>query len=1115
MAELDRVSRKAPHLKSQDYALLREEGLTTIRDVASESWTDHNVHDPGVTMLEAFSYALTECGLRAGMDMQDIIATSAFHQPAEFFTAAQILPSSPIHPEDFRKVLIDHPLIQNAWCFPLQSNPHGQLSALLEFADASLNSNSYPLIVTPVGLTQDYNIEIAFPHWDDPDVAIMREDVVIQNVTFDGAPSDIWTPIEGSKSYFARSTITVLPQVGPAANMQIWIVVRITTNMEDTTLESPLILDDIVTAISAIGDNSPADQTLLKQLNRRIQAAHASMRTIRRYIHAYRNLCEDFTVISASRIQEIGISAIIEIGSGVNIESLLAEIFFGIDKMISGQITFQNLDQAIDENGSADFLFDGPLLDHGFLKSLEDGLTQNTLYTSDILRIIYQMRSTEGTDVLRREDVSTRDIITAREVAISNYLDNRPVTTEARDCLNLVKSQKHIARLSLSKSHIVVYRNSLEITYDLNRLTELFNALKTSAIAEPLAEVYDLAVPIGESFPMDEFYPVQNDLPLVYGTGAAGLPENASPERIAQARQLKGYLLLAEHMIGGFHAQFEDFNSVFSAKNIAGHTMAQQPLYHISGISNLLTAFDPATMDWNAFTQDSSNGYVQALRLATESREQFLTRKNNILDHLLASQGEDMMERASLLFRLASEVPNAAALTLPALLQAQEARRLDALEALLEDKSDYHCGLPEINKNKAQAFGNVLWRRPDLLEVNAANDAFAWTVVVDGVAIFRHGTPADTRVDARRTAEQALKMATSAANYSIRNEGGGIRRLELLSPLSATPLAESILTYNSNAAAQTGIGDTVDMFLDVWTKYSLTSLECRLYHLLGISPKERRQLVRAPGEFIEIFDEVDADPFIEKRFRLWELPGFTGTELIASTGNYPGPTDLQATTDARAAVQDLINRGIHVPNYISEDNGANTFSVALTMPDGTVFARSSQVFNSEPAAQAGIAVIADHLYNLYSAEGFYCIEHHLLFPESGGVELSNAASDPYSFQMTFVLPSGFTRDFSIANDPPAAGQPLLYHNSEFRMYAETQIRKYCPAHILPRILWVDRALPGSVFTPADPCFDSFETAYRDWLILYLADEPSELALAPLRNALTASINALYLEYYIS
>lgn len=1103
-----------PSLKSQDYALLREEGMKTIRNLASGSWTDHNVHDPGVTMLEAFGYALTECGLRTGMDMQDIIATSAIHQPADFFTAAQVFPSSPIHLEDFRKVLIDHQLIQNAWCFPIQSNPRGQLSVLLEFTDASLNSNSYPLIVTPAGLIQDYNIEIAFPHWDDPDVADMREDVVIQNVTFDGAPADIWTPIEGSKSYFSRSTIVVQPLVGPVVNMQIWIVVRITTEMEDSTLESPLILDDIVTAISAIGDNSPADQTLLKQLNRRVQAAHASMRTIRRYIHAYRNLCEDFTVINASRIQEIGISAIIEIGGGVNIESLLAEIFFGIDNMISGQITFQNLEQAIEEKSSADLLFDGPLLDHGFLESIQDGLSQNKLYTSDILRIIYQMRSTDGTDVLRREDVGTRNIITAREVAISNYLDNRPVTTDARDCLNLVKSQKHIPRLSVSKSHIVVYRNNLEITYDLNRLTELITALKSSVTTRPVAEVYDLAVPKGESFPMEEYYPVQNDLPLVYGTGAAGLPEHASPERVAQARQLKGYLLLYEHMIGGFHAQFEDFNSMFSAKNIGGHTMAQQPLYHISGISNLLTAFDPASMDWNTFTQDSTNGYVEGLQQATESREQFLTRKNKILDHLLASQGEEMIERASLLFRLASEVPNAAALSLPVLLQAQEAQRLNALAALLEDKSNYHCDLPEINKNKAQAFGNVLWRRPDLLEITTANDTFTWTIVIDGVSILQQGVPTDTEVEARRTAEQALKMATSATNYSIRNEGGGIRRLELPNPLLVTPIAESLLTYNSNAAAQTGISDTVAMFLDVWTKYSLTSLECRLYHLLGIAPKERRQLVRAPNEFIEIFDEVDADPFIEKRFRLWELPGFTGAELIASSGNYPGPTDQQAMVDARVAVQDLINHGIHAANYISEDNGGNTFSVALTMPDGTVFARSPQVFNGESAAQTGIKLIADHLFNLYSSEGFYCIEHHLLFPESGGVELSNAASEPYSFQMTFILPSGFARDFSIANDPPTASQPGLYQNSEFRLYAETQIRKHCPAHILPRILWIDKALPGSVFTPPDPCFDSFETAYRDWLILYLADQHDELVIAPLRNALTTSINALYAEYYI-
>ena len=43
--------------------------MELIRRWASESWTDHNVHDPGITILEACSYAMTELGLRLQLDV--------------------------------------------------------------------------------------------------------------------------------------------------------------------------------------------------------------------------------------------------------------------------------------------------------------------------------------------------------------------------------------------------------------------------------------------------------------------------------------------------------------------------------------------------------------------------------------------------------------------------------------------------------------------------------------------------------------------------------------------------------------------------------------------------------------------------------------------------------------------------------------------------------------------------------------------------------------------------------------------------------------------------------------------------------------------------------------
>ena len=173
MEQAPRISTQSPELKSQDFEFLREQALTVLQNIAAKSWTDHNLHDPGITMLEAICYALTETGLRAGMEIRDLVSSSKYLTEPEFFTAAQVLPSAPIKPSDFRKILINHPLVGNAWVFPISSSPQGRYSVLLEFEDDNLNSNNLVITVTPPALADDYTVELAFPHWNEQDIDVL------------------------------------------------------------------------------------------------------------------------------------------------------------------------------------------------------------------------------------------------------------------------------------------------------------------------------------------------------------------------------------------------------------------------------------------------------------------------------------------------------------------------------------------------------------------------------------------------------------------------------------------------------------------------------------------------------------------------------------------------------------------------------------------------------------------------------------------------------------------------------------------------------------------------------------------------------------------------------
>lgn len=102
---------------SMDWQLLRREGISHIENLASDIWTDYNLHDPGITILEILCYAITDLGYRSNMSPADLFAVP---NNDSFYTAAQILPCAPVTALDLRKILIDMPGVQNAWVQQLE-----------------------------------------------------------------------------------------------------------------------------------------------------------------------------------------------------------------------------------------------------------------------------------------------------------------------------------------------------------------------------------------------------------------------------------------------------------------------------------------------------------------------------------------------------------------------------------------------------------------------------------------------------------------------------------------------------------------------------------------------------------------------------------------------------------------------------------------------------------------------------------------------------------------------------------------------------------------------------------------------------------------------------------
>lgn len=102
-----------------DFELLREEGLKHLGDLSGKIWTDHNVHDPGITILEVLIYALLDLGYRTNLPFEDLITVQDQQTKDDnFLSPLQILTVNPVTITDYRKLLLEVEGVRNAWLEP-------------------------------------------------------------------------------------------------------------------------------------------------------------------------------------------------------------------------------------------------------------------------------------------------------------------------------------------------------------------------------------------------------------------------------------------------------------------------------------------------------------------------------------------------------------------------------------------------------------------------------------------------------------------------------------------------------------------------------------------------------------------------------------------------------------------------------------------------------------------------------------------------------------------------------------------------------------------------------------------------------------------------------------
>ncbi|MBN1929436.1 MAG: hypothetical protein JW764_07840 [Chlorobiaceae bacterium] len=787
----------------QDFTLLRHRGIELIERMSSAWWSDYNSHDPGITILEALCYAITDLGYRIGWSIPDLLADppekkgKASVQP--FFTAREMLTAGPLTSSDFRRLLVDHDGVRNAWVTPRESACESfwfpdfredrlsfmpsvirkKASALwpLGLRDVHLQFETHPelgdlndlktscTLAVETGPNQSpfITLEFRLPEWN----------------------AGAWGPITGyveSEGKLSRPvsklSLTNAASTGQPRNYRVDIGLFFGDEAAPSIVleKVPVTLYGTSTAIRSFGgaleSNSFLEQELVRALAEPFLLKTAAVRQIMERVTAtlqnHRNLCEEFCSIRPIRVEEVAVCAEIVVKPDADIEQVLASVLFAIENHFNPQVPFHSLPELREAGVPVDDIFEGPKLKHGFIRQDELDRAQllKGLRTSDIINELVEIDGIIAVRNLRLTRLDSSGNAVSGVADTGTGADKDKVSAE----WTLKISDNHLPVLSIENSAFTFYKNELPFTADFQEVRDALNLLRGQA--EPLKieqkSDLDLPVPAGIWRNPGDFTPVQYELPALYGTGPEGVREPATEERRAQVRQLKAYLMIFEQLLANAHEQLANARHLFSLDPSVQQTLFVKDLNReelIFGVSDLLgSELDETT-----------------LHDMVESDSAMQERRNRFLDHLLARFGERITDYALHLTGYDGKQKPAAQLirdklTLLAALPSLSRNRTRGLngqeEAVLKKRIALLAGMSKESEEKIIIVEHILLRPrfhgDALMEVCLEGSrsascgrqdpySFQLTVVMPA-----WHAPFDTNIDLRRSIERTIRQEIPA-----------------------------------------------------------------------------------------------------------------------------------------------------------------------------------------------------------------------------------------------------------------------------------------------------------------------------------------------------------------
>lgn len=680
--------------ESQDFQLLRQAGLGYIEALGHTFWTDYNLHDPGITILEALCYAITDLGYRTDFPVADLLTTVEGLPSQDLFSARTILHTCPLTVNDYRKLLVDLEGIHNAWFnttvgdaeIPFYVDCAGKkltystterpirlnglyYKVLLEFSpnDDFGDLNDDNLLFWAQMSSGRFKLAVRFPNWNSLVRGFLNG--ADNPATLTGVSVNVFVKT-AEKRWRASLRLTYLDNGGTKTLDLDNVVVNILEPGGSLLVDESVFMSELKSVLTSTDSNG-----LLHRYRQKMKVITELVDQVWARLHAHRNLCEDFLAVESIGVEDIGFCADVEIEPSADVEEVLAQIYFAIQNYFQPDLKFYSLKELIDQGKKTGDIFDGPRLDHGFLltEDLERTELRKVIHVSDLINLIMDV---EG-------------VINLRDPMLSKY-DSEGNVLVSNERWRLKISENHRPRLSLERSKVLFFKSELPFLARDKEMRDTLQMLHAAASRQKQrGGELDFPIPAGQLLDLDDYTSVQHEFPSFYGLGYNRLPDSIPVERKARVRQLKAYLLFFDQLLADYLAQLRHVGSLFSFHEDLKQTYFAR---FIDDFDDFEAVYAHASQLELATAGPGSAG-GQIWTDLFEPPEIFLDRRNRFLDHLLARFGEQFSDYALMLFDV-------------------EGQKKGANE-LIEDKMKFLQDYPEISACRGRAFNYKAWREDE------------------------------------------------------------------------------------------------------------------------------------------------------------------------------------------------------------------------------------------------------------------------------------------------------------------------------------------------------------------------------------------------------------------